>query len=53
MKQNSDLKSLDQFLDEQYGKKGTIKRDKLEKAIIALTEEQRKEIIESKKEIEK
>ena len=31
MKQNSNLKSLDQFIDEQYGKKGTIERDKLEK----------------------
>ena len=31
MKQNSNLKSLDQFVDEQYGKKGTIERDKLEK----------------------
>jgi len=31
MKQNSDIKSLDQFVDEQYGEKGTIKRDKLEK----------------------
>jgi DNA-binding XRE family transcriptional regulator len=29
--QNSNLKSLDQFVDEQYGKKGTIERDKLEK----------------------
>lgn len=31
MKQNSNLKSLDQFVDEQYGIKGTIERDKLEK----------------------
>jgi hypothetical protein len=53
MKQNSDLKSLDQFIDEQYGEKGTTKRDELEKAIIALTEEQRDEIIDSKKEVEK
>ncbi len=30
-KQNNNLKSLDQFVDEQYGKKGTIERDKLEK----------------------
>jgi len=52
MKQNSDLKSPDQFIDEQYGEKGTTKRDELEKAIIALTEEQRNEIIDSKKEIE-
>ena len=52
MKQNSNLKSLDQFIDEQYGEKGTPKRDKLERANIDLTEEQRNEIIESKKEIE-
>lgn len=52
MKQNSDLKSPDQFIDEQYGEKGTTKRDKLEKAIFVLTEEQRNEIIDSKKEIE-
>lgn len=31
MKQKSNLKSLDQFVDEQYGKKGTPKRDKLDK----------------------
>ena len=31
MKQNSDLKSLDDFVDEQYGEKGTLKRDKFEK----------------------
>ena len=31
MKQNSNLKSLDQFVDEQYGKKGTAKRDNFEK----------------------
>ena len=31
MKKNSNLKSLDQFVDEQYGKKGTIERDNLEK----------------------
>ena len=31
MKKNSNLKSLDQFVDEQYGKKGTIERDKLDK----------------------
>lgn len=30
MKQKSNLKTLDQFVDEQYGKKGTVKRDKLE-----------------------
>lgn len=31
MKHQSDLKSLDQFVDEQYGKKGTLKRDKFDK----------------------
>ena len=31
MKKKSNLKSLDQFVDEQYGRKGTSKRDKLEK----------------------
>lgn len=31
MKQKSNLKSLDQFVEEQYGKKGTSKRDKFEK----------------------
>ena len=30
MKQKSNLKSLDQFVEEQYGKEGTLKRDKLE-----------------------
>jgi len=30
MKQKSNLKTLDQFVEEQYGKKGTPKRDKLE-----------------------
>lgn len=30
-KANKDLKSLDQFVDEQYGEKGTIKRDEFEK----------------------
>ncbi len=30
-KKNSNLKSLDQFVDEQYGNKGTPKRDKFEK----------------------
>jgi HTH-type transcriptional regulator/antitoxin HipB len=33
MKQVSNLKSLDQFVDEQYGKKGTTKRDELEKGL--------------------
>lgn len=31
MKKKNNLKSLDQFLDEQYGKRGTPKRDKFEK----------------------
>lgn len=31
MKKKNNLKSLDQFVDERYGKKGTTKRDKLEK----------------------
>ena len=31
MKTKSNIKSLDQFIEEQYGKKGTKKRDKLEK----------------------
>jgi HTH-type transcriptional regulator / antitoxin HipB len=31
MKKKNNLKSLDQFVDEQYGKKGTIKRDYFEK----------------------
>lgn len=31
MKQQSNLKSLDQFVEEQYGKKGTSKRVKFEK----------------------
>ena len=31
MTKNRNLKSLDQFIDEHYGKKGTPKRDKLEK----------------------
>jgi len=31
MKKKNNLKSLDQFVDEQYGKKGTNKRDKFEK----------------------
>ena len=28
---NTNLKSFDQYVDEQYGKKGTSKRDKLDK----------------------
>ena len=28
---NKKIKSLDQFVDEQYGKKGTVNRDKFEK----------------------
>jgi len=35
MKANNNLKSLDQFVDEQYGKKGTSERDKLEKGFEA------------------
>jgi HTH-type transcriptional regulator/antitoxin HipB len=31
MKEKSNLKTLDQFVDEQYGIKGTSKRDKFEK----------------------
>lgn len=31
MKQKSNLKPLDQFVDEQYGKKGTSQRDTFEK----------------------
>jgi HTH-type transcriptional regulator/antitoxin HipB len=31
MNKKNNLKSLDQFVDEQYGKKGTPKRDKFEK----------------------
>ena len=31
MKQKKNTKSLDQFIDEQYGKKGNPKRDKFEK----------------------
>lgn len=31
MKPKNNIKSLDQFIDEQYGKKGTKKRDKFEK----------------------
>jgi HTH-type transcriptional regulator/antitoxin HipB len=31
MKKKRNLKSLDQFVDEHYGKKGTSKREKLEK----------------------
>ena len=30
MKQKSNLKSLDQFVDEQYGKRGTSTREKFE-----------------------
>ena len=30
MSKKNNLKTLDQFVDEQYGKKGTIKRDKFE-----------------------
>ncbi len=31
MNKKSNLKSLDQFVEEQYGKKGTTKRNKFEK----------------------
>ncbi|MFY8098024.1 MAG: helix-turn-helix domain-containing protein [Flavobacterium sp.] len=31
MSKKNNLKTLDQFVDEQYGKKGTPKRDKFEK----------------------
>jgi DNA-binding XRE family transcriptional regulator len=31
MKEKNNLKSLDQFVEEQYGKTGTPKRDRLEK----------------------
>jgi len=31
MNKKNNLKPLDQFIDEQYGKKGTTKRDKFEK----------------------
>src|SRR5260221_14153755 len=31
MKKKSNLKNLDQFVDEQYGKKGTPRRNKFEK----------------------
>ena len=35
MKKKNNLKSLDQFVEEQYGKKGTAKRDKFEKGFKA------------------
>lgn len=31
MKTRNNIKTLDQFIDEEYGKKGTTKRDKFEK----------------------
>lgn len=31
MSKKKNIKTLDQFVDEQYGKKGTSKRDKMEK----------------------
>lgn len=31
MKDKTDLKTLDQFIEEQYGPKGTVNRDKFEK----------------------
>ena len=36
MKAKSNLKTLDQFVKEQYGKKGTPKRDKFEKGYESL-----------------
>jgi DNA-binding XRE family transcriptional regulator len=30
MKNNKNLKSLDQFVEEQYGKRGSVKREKFE-----------------------
>lgn len=35
MKQKNNLKSLDQFIEEQYGKRGTPKREKYEKGFEA------------------
>jgi len=35
MKPNNNLKTLDRFVDEQYGNKGTSERDKLEKGFEA------------------
>ncbi len=35
MKKKNNSKSLDQFVEEQYGKKGTAKRDKFEKGFKA------------------
>jgi HTH-type transcriptional regulator/antitoxin HipB len=35
MKKNPRLKTLEQFKDDQYGKRGTSKRDKLEKGFEA------------------
>lgn len=35
MKQKNNLKSLDQFIEEQYGKKGTSRREKYEKGFEA------------------
>ncbi|MEI8115738.1 MAG: helix-turn-helix transcriptional regulator [Bacteroidia bacterium] len=35
MKANNNLKSLDQFVDAQYGEKGTSERDKFEKGFEA------------------
>ena len=31
MKSRNNIKTLDEFIDEEYGKKGTTKRDKFEK----------------------
>lgn len=31
MKRKNNIKTLDQFIEDQYGKKGTVKRDKFER----------------------
>lgn len=36
MSKKNNLKTLDQFVDEQYGKKGTTKRDKFEEGFKSL-----------------
>ena len=35
MKKNNNIKTLDQFVDEQYGEKETVKREKFEKGFEA------------------
>jgi len=37
LKAGNNIKTLDRFIDEGYGKKGTTKRDKFEKGYEALT----------------